>query len=96
MGIFVLFAFLFGFGISIVAMTRTTINQRKLRKEGKGCSWGKFLAIAFVLTIPFVWYGASSWPSDLSAEFNAWMWSTFLISVAPGLGFLLADAYCSR
>ena len=96
MGIIALFVFISGIVLSIVVIGSALANQRKLIKDGKGISWAKFLTIAFVLTIAFGLYGVSILPEDLSGEFDLWMSSTFLISLAPGLGFISANIISSK
>lgn len=96
MGIVVLMVALFGILLSIIAVVKSSAVQRRLRKDGKGCSWPVFVLIAFVMTVLAGAYGSSLIPGDLAVNSDAWMWSTFLISAAPGLGFFSAYVYTTR
>lgn len=96
MGIVVLMVALFGILLSIIAVVKSSAVQRRLRKDGKGCSWPVFLVIAFVMTALSLAYGSSMIPEDLATNSDAWMSGTFLISAAPGIGFISAYIYTTK
>jgi hypothetical protein len=93
--------FLFGLGLSIAAMIVTISFQRKLKRANRGSSWAQFLAISIVLAILIGWLGTGVWPeggdgAPSGQDYNFWALSTFLVSLAPGIGFILAYIYSRK
>jgi len=98
MGLVLGFISIFGFGLSLAAMAVTISFQRKLKKDNRGSSWAQFLAISIGLTLLIGWLGTVTWPEGSDGapsgqDYNLWALSTFLVSLAPGIGFILAFIY---
>ncbi len=101
MGLVLGFIFLFGLGLSFVVMLVTIGYQRKLRKNERGSSWAGFLTATFALTLLIGWLGAGVWPAGHGGaptghDYELSALSTFLISLAPGLGFIFAYIFSRK
>jgi len=101
MGLVLGFIFLFGLGLSLIAMLVTIRYQRKLRKGERGSTWAVFLTTTFVLTILIGWLSTRVWPAGNGGaptghDYELWALTTFLISLAPGFGFILAYTFSRK
>jgi hypothetical protein len=98
MGLVLGFIFLFCFALSLIATGLTASYQQKLRKNMRGSSWRIFLLIAFLLTVSIGWLGAGLWPEShggapTGRDYEWAAWSTLVLTLAPGFGFISAYVY---